>query len=125
MGSILLLGVTLAVGFAVWAWASNAALSSERNFGNAIAVNTNCLNLGITIINANFNGTAAYAKLVTLWFYDNGHGNLNISNIQISNVTSGGNWVFLYGLQNSRTNTTGSLSWYGYSNSSAYNLPTQ
>jgi hypothetical protein len=114
MGSILLMGVTLAVGFAVWAWASNAALSSERNFGNSIAVNTNCLNLGLTVINANFNSSAAYAKLVTLWVYNNGHGNENISNIQISNVSSGGNWVFVYGFQQSKTNTTGRVTWFGF-----------
>jgi len=114
MGSILLLGVTLAVGFAVWAWASNAAIASERSFGNSVATNTNCLNLGLTIINTNFNGTLAYAKLVTLWFYNSGHGNENISNIQISNVSSGGSWVFVYNFQQSKTNTTGRVTWFGF-----------
>ena len=114
MGSILLMGVTLAVGFAVWAWASNAAVASEKSFGNSVAINNNCLNLGLTVINANFNGTQAFAKLVTLWLYNNGHGNENISNIQISNVSSGGSWAFTYPFLQSKTNTTGRVTWFGF-----------
>jgi hypothetical protein len=103
MGSILLMAVTLAVGFAVWAWASNAALSSEKSFGNSVNTNAGCLNLGAVIVNANFSSTNA--NLVTLWFYNNGHGAVNISNINISNATS----VYVYGLVQSKTNTTGQL----------------
>jgi len=114
LGSILLMGVTLAVGFAVWAWASNAALASEKSFGNSVNVNNNCLSLGLTVINANFNGTLAYAKLVTIWFYNSGHGNENLSNIQISNASSGGSWAFTYAFQQSKTNTTGRVTWFGF-----------
>ncbi len=103
MGSILLLGVTLAVGFAVWAWASSAAEASEKNFGNTIGTNSGCLNLGLVIINANFSSTNA--NLITLWFYNNGHGAVNITNIQISNSTK----LDTYTLAQSRTNTTGQI----------------
>jgi hypothetical protein len=97
------MGVTLAVGFAVWAWASNAAVASERNFGNAVGTNAGCLNLGIVIVNANFSSTNA--NLVTLWFYNSGHGGVNISNVQISNSTS----VYVSNLVQSKTNTTGQV----------------
>ena len=103
MGSILLLGVTLAVGFAVWAWASSAAIASERNFGNAVGTNTACLSLSLVVVNANF--SSANANLVTLWFYNNGHGAVNITNIQISNSSS----LLTYNMVQSRTNTTGQV----------------
>jgi len=103
MGSVLLMGVTLAVGFAVWAWASNAAIASEKSFGNAVGTNAGCLNLGIVIVNANFSSTNA--NLVTLWFYNNGHGAVNITNIQIGNSTK----VDTYNMVVSKTNTTGQV----------------
>jgi hypothetical protein len=103
MGSVLLMGVTLAVGFAVWAWASNAAIASEKSFGNAVGTNAGCLNLGIVIVNANFSSTNA--NLVTLWFYNNGHGAVNITNVQISNSTT----VYVSTLVSSKTNTTGQV----------------
>ncbi len=103
MGSILLMGITLAVGFAVWAWASSAAIASEKNFGNAIGTNAGCLNLGIVIVNANFSSTNA--NLVTLWFYNNGHGAVNITNIQIGNSTK----LDTYTMVASKTNTTGQV----------------
>jgi hypothetical protein len=100
MGSVLLMGVTLAVGFAVWAWASNAAISSEKSFGNSIGINSNCLNLGLVIVNANFSSTNA--NLVTLWFYNNGHGAVNLTNIMISNSTT----TYVSNMEISRTNLT-------------------
>jgi hypothetical protein len=103
MGSVLLMGVTLAVGFAVWAWASNAAIASERSFGNAVGTNAACLNLGIVIVNANFSSTNA--NLVTLWFYNNGHGAVNITNVQISNSTL----VYVSNFVSSKTNVTGQV----------------
>jgi hypothetical protein len=106
MGSVLLMGVTLAVGFAVWAWASNAAIASEKSFGNAVGTNAGCLNLGIVIVNANFSSTNA--NLVTLWFYNNGRGAVNITNIQITNSNS--TIVDTYSLVQSRTNLTGQVS---------------
>ena len=103
MGSVILMGVTLAVGFAVWAWASSAAVASEKSFGNSVGTNAGCLNLGIVIVNANFSSTNA--NLVTLWFYNNGHGAVNISNIQISNSSI----VYVSNLVQSKTNTTGQV----------------
>lgn len=100
MGSVLLMGVTLAVGFAVWAWASNAAIASEKNFGNAIGINSNCLNLGVVIVNANFSSTNP--NLVTIWLYNNGHGAVNVTNIMISNSTA----TYVSNMELSRTNMT-------------------
>jgi hypothetical protein len=104
------MGATLAVGFAVWAYARSASTTAEKNFGNAINQNVNCLNLNFVIVNANFNSTLAYDKLVTIWFYSTTTSSLNITSITVSNSTTGGTWSFVYNYVISKTNTTGTLS---------------
>jgi len=109
MGAILLIGATLAVGFAVWAYARSASVAAEKNFGNAINSNINCLNLNFVIVNSNFNSTAAYDKLVTIWFYSTTTSSMNITSITVSNSTTGGSWTYAYTYVVSKTNTTGTL----------------
>jgi len=109
MGAVLLIGATLAVGFAVWAYARSASSTAEKNFGNAINSNINCLNLNFVIVNSNFNGTLAYDKLVTVWFYSTSTNSMNITSITVSNSTTGGTWSHAYSFVSSKTNTTGTL----------------
>jgi hypothetical protein len=85
MGAIIMLGVTLGVGFAAFAWARSASISAEKSFGNSIQSNVNCLNQNFVITNANFSSTNN--KLVTVWFFDNGNGTITISITTISNST--------------------------------------
>lgn len=109
MGAVLLIGATLAVGFAVWAYARSASSTAEKNFANDINSNINCLNLNFVIVNANFNGTSAYDKLVTVWFYSTSSASVNITSITFSNSSSGGTWTYVYNYVSSKTNTTGTL----------------
>jgi hypothetical protein len=100
MGAVLMMAVTLAVGFGVWFWASSAASTAEHNFGNQESSNVACLNLNLEIINANF--TSTNANRVTVWFFNSGQGAVNISSIQVSNQP-------IYNLVQSQTNTTGEI----------------
>jgi hypothetical protein len=109
MGAILLMGATLAVGFAVWGYARGASSTAEKNFANEINSNINCLNLNFVIVNANFNSTLAYDKLVTIWFYSTTTSSMNITSITVSNSTTGGTWTYAYTYAISKTNTTGTL----------------
>lgn len=90
MGSVLLMGVTLAVGFAVWAWASNAAIASEKSFGNSVNSNSNCLQMSYTGVDVNFSSTSS--SLLTVWFYNNGQSEITLRTIIISNST----WIYTY-----------------------------
>lgn len=92
IGSIILMGVTLAVGFAVWAWASNAAVASEKSFGNSINTNTSCLGMTYVGIDANFSSSTSSS--VTMWYYNNGNGEINIKSVIVSNST----WIYTYTL---------------------------
>ncbi len=109
MGAILLMGATLAVGFAVWGYARGASATAEKNFASEINTNVNCLSLNFVIVNSNFNGTSAYDKLVTIWFYSTTTASMNITSITVSNSTTGGTWTYTYGFVYSPTNTTGTL----------------
>jgi len=110
MGAVLLMAATLAVGFAVWAYARNAAVSAEKTFGNEINSNVNCLNLNFVIVNANFNSTLAYDKLVMIWFYSTTTSSINITSITVSNSTTGGTWSYTYTYPVSKTFTNETLS---------------
>ncbi|MGI0081196.1 MAG: hypothetical protein ACRECH_16435 [Nitrososphaerales archaeon] len=85
VGAIIMIAVTMTVGFAAWAWARSAAVNAENNYGNAIATNITCLNENFVITNANFSLTNN--KLVTVWFFNNGNGIVNVGAITISNST--------------------------------------
>ena len=94
VGAVLMIAVTLVVGFAAWAWASSAAVNSENSYGNAIGSNINSLNEQFSVVNANF--SSPLSTKLTVWFYNNGDVTVYIKQIWISNAT----W----------TNTTTSLS---------------
>jgi hypothetical protein len=86
LGAILMTGVTLAVGFAVWAWARNAAVASENNFGTfGVGTSINATNEKLVIANANFSNTVS--QNVTLWFYNYGSVASYVRQIWISNST--------------------------------------
>jgi len=87
MGAVLLIGATLAVGFAVWAYARSASTSAEKSFASEINSNVNCLNINFVIINANFSATNP--SLATIWLYDTSTSGVSLSNIVISNSTGG------------------------------------
>lgn len=96
MGAVLMMGVTLAVGFAVWAWASNAAIASEKSFGNSINSNVSCLNIGYEVANVNFSSTSS--STLTVWYYNSGQSEVSLRNVIVSNST----WAYNY----SPTSTT-------------------
>jgi hypothetical protein len=102
MGAVLLIGATLAVGFAVWAYARGAASNAEKNFGSAINSNINCLKLGFVVVNVNFTSVPAYDKEVTLWLYSTAPSAMNITSITLSNSTSG-NWTATFPVSSSHT----------------------
>jgi hypothetical protein len=93
IGAIIMIAVTITVGFAAWAWARSAAVGAEKNYGSAIGQNINCLSENFVIPNANFSSTNP--KLVTVWFYNNGNGTVYVSSISISNST--GTWTYTSG----------------------------
>lgn len=83
MGAIVMLAVTISVGFAAWAWTRSAALNSEKSFGQSIQNNIDCLNENFLITNVNFSSTSM--NLVTVWYFNNGQGGVTIATITISN----------------------------------------
>jgi hypothetical protein len=85
MGAVIMLAVTLGVGFAAWAWAQSASNTAEKSFGASIQSNVNCLNQNFVITNANFSSTNN--KIVTAWFFNSGNGTITISITTISNST--------------------------------------
>ena len=82
VGAILMIAVTLVVGFAAWSWASSAAVGSESAYGNALVSNISSLNERFSIVNANFSSSK-----LTVWFYNNGNVTVYIKQVWISNVT--------------------------------------
>lgn len=92
LGSVLMIAVTLAVGFAAWSWASSTAVSSENVYGKSVASNISYLNERFVISNANFSATTG--QNVSVWIYNDGNLTVNIKQIWISNTTaaSGEQW---------------------------------
>jgi len=86
IGAVLMIGITIAVGFATWAWARSSAQSSELNFGNAIGSNINYLKENFETVNVNFSSSAQQSA--TLWFYNSGNTTVYVKQIWISNITS-------------------------------------
>ncbi|MHB8565869.1 MAG: archaellin/type IV pilin N-terminal domain-containing protein [Nitrososphaerales archaeon] len=86
IGAVLMIAVTIAVGFATWAWAKSSAQNSELNFGNAIGSNINYLKENFEAVNANFSSSSPQSA--TLWLYNNGNTTVYIKQIWISNITS-------------------------------------
>jgi flagellin-like protein len=78
MGAIILLGVTLSVGFATWAWATSGAAAGERSLGNSITES-------FRIVDANFSSSSQ--GRVTVWIYDSASAPLYVNAIIISNST--------------------------------------
>jgi len=108
VGVVILLGITISVGFAAWAWARTAAVNSEKNYGAAIQTNISCLNQSFVITNANFSSTNH--NWVTVWFFNNGFGTVSISLITIYNTsssTSSNTWSYT-NMSASTTVVTGS-----------------
>ncbi len=83
IGAILLIAVTLVIGFAAWAWASGAAASSESSLGNSVSCNILYMKENFVIVNANFSSTNS--EKVTVWFYNNGNTTVYIQDLWISN----------------------------------------
>ncbi len=70
-----MVGVTLSVGFAAWAWVSSAARTSEKNLGSSITEQ-------FEIVNVNFSSTKT-----TVVFYNEGSGAAYITSIFVRNST--------------------------------------
>jgi hypothetical protein len=79
MGAIIMLGVTIAIGFAAWAWARGASVSSEDQLINSTSEN-------YEIINVNFSSSSP--QKVTVWFYNSGSVTVYIKQLLISNETT-------------------------------------
>jgi hypothetical protein len=109
MGVIILLALTIAVGFAAWAWAKSAASATEKNFGNAINTDISCLNENYVITNVNFSTSSS--QKVTVWFFDNSAASVTVSLVTISNSTwsyqSASSFTMGAGVVSSQTYTVG------------------
>lgn len=70
-----MLGVTVSVGFAAWAWVSNAARTSESNLSNSITES-------FKIVCVNFSSTKT-----TVMIYNEGTGTAYITSIVVQNST--------------------------------------
>jgi hypothetical protein len=101
MGAVILIGVTLAIGFAAWAWARSAAANSELNLGNAVGSNISYLNENFEIVYVNYSSTKL--SNATIWVYDNGNTNVYIKQMWISNST--GSFSQTFTTLNSTQNT--------------------
>jgi flagellin-like protein len=82
LGTILLVALTIAVGFAAWAWIRSSAIKSESGYNSEISGNINQLNERFVIINANFS-----TQTVSVWFYDEGSTTITVNTLLISNST--------------------------------------
>ena len=78
MGAVILLGVTLSIGFAAWAWISTAAKGTENNLNNSA-------NENFKVVNANFTATKVTLEIYNVQAYKE-----NITTIVVTNATSGG-----------------------------------
>ena len=86
IATVMMIGLTIAVGFAAWAWARSAATNSESNFGNAIGSDINYVKENFEVANVNFSSTSPQSA--TLWIYNNGNSTVYIKQIWISNASS-------------------------------------
>jgi len=88
---MLMIAVTLTVGFAAWAWARSAAQASENSLNGSFAGNINYLRENFIVINANFSG--ATNQNVTVWFYNFGNTTVFIKLVYASYVNSSAPWT--------------------------------
>lgn len=91
IGAMLLIAVTIVIGFATWIWAGGAASSTEGNYGNAVAANVHYLDEQFSIVNANFSSTS-----MTVWFYNYGNTTVYIMQVWATNASSAatGTWPY-------------------------------
>jgi hypothetical protein len=75
---IILVGLTIAVGFAAWAWISSSARQTESNLGNSI-------NENFVIANANF--SLSNMKKATISIYNAQSATMYLKTIIIQNST--------------------------------------
>ena len=86
IGAVILLGATIAIGLAAWAWARSAAVSSESSYGNAVGSNINYLKENFVVVNVNFNPSIS-SESFTEWIYNSGNVTIYIKEIWASNST--------------------------------------
>ena len=85
IGEVLMIALTLSVGFATWAWIGGSASHSEANLNGTVVRNLNQLNENYAIVYANFSRSADHS--VTLWFYNYGNNGVNVKQIFVDNGT--------------------------------------
>jgi flagellin-like protein len=85
LATIIMLGVTLTVAFAAWAWARGATGSTENNFNNSTGQNINQLKERLAIPTVNFSSTLK--NKVTVWLYNDGNITTNVVQVWVSNST--------------------------------------
>jgi hypothetical protein len=86
IGAVILLGATIAIGLAAWAWARSAAVNSESSYGNAVGSNINYLKENFVVVNVNFNPSIS-SKSFTEWIYNSGNVTIYITRVWASNST--------------------------------------
>jgi hypothetical protein len=87
VGAVILIGVTLSVGLAAWAWASGAARNAESHLNGSISEN-------FTIVNANFSSSGSAKKLVTVAIYNPQAGSEYIQSIVLGNFSATTVWTY-------------------------------
>ncbi|MCP8316649.1 MAG: hypothetical protein H3Z52_02780 [archaeon] len=90
VATVIIITVTLVVGFAAWSFVNSEAAAASGAFGQSTASNVNYLRERFVITNVAFNykGTTPTTGWVTVWFYNNGAVNTQIVEIYIGTSTT-------------------------------------
>ena len=98
MGTLLMVGITLVAGFAIFGFVNGQAASSENQYGASVAQNVNYLRENFVIVSvqfpstscSNFNATTRFCNQATIAVYNNGAVDLTIKLISMVNLTTRG-----------------------------------
>jgi len=96
MGTLLMVGITLVAGFAIFGFVNGQAAASENQYGASVANNVNFLRENFVLVSvqfpssscSNFNATTRFCNQATVAIYNNGAVDLTIQQISIANLTT-------------------------------------
>jgi len=92
IGTLLMVGITLVAGAAVFAFVEGLAGNSESQYGNAVAANINSVNERFTVINVQFasgcHSAGGSCSSATVTVYNTGDLALTVGSITVTGATS-------------------------------------
>lgn len=83
LASLILITITLGVGFGLFGYVNSAVTTAERTYADALQTQSNQLQESFIIASANFSSNE-----LTIWFFNNGNINSSIIQVIIWNQTS-------------------------------------